>query len=200
MPSCKRGAASGPEAVGRRWSRGARLRLPGILLVAVVTALGAPSGALADPLLSGYGGPGGGEQVLLGSKLTGGGGGGSGSSGPAARPLRAGPLPTAGSTGGGTLQPGAGGGGAGSKAGSGGAGKGGGGHRGSGGSNRSAGGDQRPPGAPPVVPYPAGTQGVSGLPLSGGDLGIGAAALAVLVLLVVALRRVADVDHSTPAS
>ena len=37
----------------------------------------APSSAFANPLLSGYGGPGAGSQAILGSTLVGGGGGGS---------------------------------------------------------------------------------------------------------------------------
>lgn len=57
-------------------------RIPhGVLLCAV--CLAAPAGAAASPLLSGYGGPGAGSQVILGSALVngprGGGGGGGGS-------------------------------------------------------------------------------------------------------------------------
>ena len=50
--------------------------------VAVLCALclGAPAGALASPLLSGYGGPGEGSQVILGSALVNGPRGGGGSS------------------------------------------------------------------------------------------------------------------------
>jgi hypothetical protein len=49
----------------------------------VAVALLVPSAAQANPLLSGYGGPGQGSQVILGSKLIGppsGGGGGTGGS------------------------------------------------------------------------------------------------------------------------
>ena len=41
----------------------------------------APSSAFANPLLSGYGGPGAGSQAILGSTLVGGAGGGGGSAG-----------------------------------------------------------------------------------------------------------------------
>jgi hypothetical protein len=51
-------------------------------LACVGAYLLAPAGALAgSPLLSGYGGPGTGEQAILGSTLVGGSGGGSGSGG-----------------------------------------------------------------------------------------------------------------------
>jgi hypothetical protein len=49
------------------------------LLAALLTV--APSSAFAGPLLSGYGGPGEGNQAILGSTLIGGAGGGGGSSG-----------------------------------------------------------------------------------------------------------------------
>jgi hypothetical protein len=49
------------------------------LLAALLSV--APSSAFAGPLLSGYGGPGEGNQAILGSTLIGGAGGGSGSSG-----------------------------------------------------------------------------------------------------------------------
>ena len=53
----------------------------GVLLCALCLAV--PAGAVASPLLSGYGGPGAGSQVILGSALVngprGGGGGGGGS-------------------------------------------------------------------------------------------------------------------------
>jgi hypothetical protein len=47
-------------------------------LVALAAVI--PAAASASPLLSGYGGPGEGSQVILGSSLLGGGGGGGGSS------------------------------------------------------------------------------------------------------------------------
>lgn len=53
-----------------------------VLALALVLCALAPSVALADnPLLSGYGGPGAGEQAILGSTLLGGAGGDSGSGG-----------------------------------------------------------------------------------------------------------------------
>jgi hypothetical protein len=51
------------------------------LTLLAVLATVAPSSAFAGPLLSGYGGPGEGNQAILGSTLIGGAGGGSGSSG-----------------------------------------------------------------------------------------------------------------------
>lgn len=50
------------------------------IIVVVLTILAAPSSALANSLLSGYGGPGEGNQAILGSALVGGAGGGGGSS------------------------------------------------------------------------------------------------------------------------
>lgn len=46
------------------------------ILVVVLTILAAPSSALANSLLGGYGGPGEGNQAILGSALVGGAGGG----------------------------------------------------------------------------------------------------------------------------
>jgi hypothetical protein len=54
-------------------------------LIALLILLAFPAaGHAADPLLSGYGGPGGGEQVMLGGGTVGGGGGASGGSDAAA--------------------------------------------------------------------------------------------------------------------
>ncbi len=52
-----------------------------LALVLVVCALVPPVALAGSPLLSGYGGPGAGEQAILGSTLVGGSGGGSGSGG-----------------------------------------------------------------------------------------------------------------------
>jgi hypothetical protein len=54
-----------------------------LTLLAVLLSI-APSSAFANPLLSGYGGPGEGNQAILGSTLVGGPGGGGGSAGGAA--------------------------------------------------------------------------------------------------------------------
>jgi hypothetical protein len=54
------------------------------VLVVLVFALALPALARANPLLSGYGGPGQGSQVLLGSTLTRGGGGDGGGGGASA--------------------------------------------------------------------------------------------------------------------
>jgi hypothetical protein len=51
-------------------------------LTLVVSAFAAPMALAGGPLLSGYGGPGAGEQAILGSTLVGGADGGSGSGGP----------------------------------------------------------------------------------------------------------------------
>lgn len=51
------------------------------LLLTLVTLAAAPAARAADPLLSGYAGPGSGEQVVLGGGTVGGGKGGSGGSG-----------------------------------------------------------------------------------------------------------------------
>jgi hypothetical protein len=57
-----------------------------LLAAVAVASLAAPGSALADTLVSGYGGPGAGDQTVLGSTLLpeskGGGSGGSGASGP----------------------------------------------------------------------------------------------------------------------
>jgi hypothetical protein len=52
--------------------------IPTLLAVLIGAA---PSSAFANPLLSGYGGPGAGNQAILGSTLVGGSGGGGGSAG-----------------------------------------------------------------------------------------------------------------------
>src|SRR5512147_3166846 len=68
-------------------------RLPTLALLTVLLLV--TGRAAADPLLSGYGGPGGGEQVVLGSTVVGGSGGSGGSSGSASASLRAAPAPAA---------------------------------------------------------------------------------------------------------
>ncbi len=68
----------GPEGIPRQGhKRGVRLALLAALVLSVV----APAGALANPLLSGYGGPGQGEQAILGGGLVKGGSSGSGGGG-----------------------------------------------------------------------------------------------------------------------
>ncbi|HEY3865227.1 MAG TPA: hypothetical protein VGL54_03980 [Solirubrobacteraceae bacterium] len=52
-----------------------------LLSALLLTAVALPSDAFAGPLLSGYGGPGDGNQVILGSTVIGGAGGGGGSAG-----------------------------------------------------------------------------------------------------------------------
>ncbi|HTA33785.1 MAG TPA: hypothetical protein VK721_10210 [Solirubrobacteraceae bacterium] len=60
--------------------RGHRLTITAIVALLTMPAL-VPAAALAGPLLSGYGGPGQGNQAILGSGLVGGRGGGSGGHG-----------------------------------------------------------------------------------------------------------------------
>lgn len=65
---------------GREMNR--KIRIASVSVLIVGLSVVSPSAALANPLLSGYGGPGAGEQALIGSTLLGGphGGGGSGGS------------------------------------------------------------------------------------------------------------------------
>lgn len=166
-------------------------------LLVAVAALALPTLAHAsDPLLSGYGSPGGGEQVVLGSKLLGNGGGGGGGGGPTAsapETLQAAPRPTQTPSApgasapegapaaphGSTVTPG----------------------RSSGKTRRAA----RPadsralPGAPPVVAYPAAAHDAGGLPFSGTDLAVLLGAAALLLVLAAALRRLTVPDGSSPA-
>ena len=51
----------------------------GAAFAGMICAMACPTGAVASPLLSGYGGPGQGSQAILGSTLLNGGGGSSGS-------------------------------------------------------------------------------------------------------------------------
>jgi hypothetical protein len=164
------------------------------LVLGAVVLLPATSHA-ADPLLSGYGGPGGGEQVVLGSTTVGGGGnGGNGTStsaaatDPSQQSLRA-PISTAATTkrAAGTpsrsraRKP----------------------HRSAPSSNGSASVTATPadatrpattarPGAPAVLAYPSRASDAGGLPLSIADVLLGLAALAALVLAGLGLRRLAD--------
>jgi hypothetical protein len=73
----------------------------------LVLALAAPLAAQAGPLLSGYGGPGQGNQAILGSTLIGGPGGGSGSSGGGPEAGAAATAPAQATSGIGTAQAGA---------------------------------------------------------------------------------------------
>jgi hypothetical protein len=73
----------------------------------LVLALAAPLAAQAGPLLSGYGGPGQGNQAILGSTLIGGPGGGSGSSGGGPEAGAAATAPAQATSGTGTAQAGA---------------------------------------------------------------------------------------------
>jgi hypothetical protein len=162
------------------------------LLIALVLALALPVPAhAADPLLSGYAGPGSGEQVLLGGGKLGGGSGGKGSGGAAAAvPSLRTPAP-------GGLASNSAGTAADTPATTG--------HK-----TRATSSSKRkhamstsprssktsttaaPAGAPPVVAYPTHAGAVEGLPLSVGEALLAIAALALLVLGGLGLRRLSD--------
>jgi hypothetical protein len=157
-----------------------------VLLTALATVLALPAPSLAkDPLLSGYAGPGGGEQVLLGGRLLGG-GGGSGGSGTAATttgtasatqgslraPAASGGTPTSSapttsSSGGKTRGKGA---------------------QASGGEARKAKGSTA---APRPIAYPTRAEDAGGFPLSAGELLVGVLALAGIAGMAAWLRRTA---------
>jgi hypothetical protein len=158
------------------------------LLIALVFALAVPVSAhAADPLLSGYAGPGSGEQVVLGGGTLGGGSGGKGS-GRVAQSLRTpAPAPLASNAAGAAANTPA------TTA-----------HK-----KRAASSSKRkhatstsprsststtaaPSGAPPVVAYPTHAGAVEGLPLSVGEALLAIAALALFVLGGLGLRRLSD--------
>jgi hypothetical protein len=149
------------------------------LALSALLLLSLPVGArAADPLLSGYGGPGGGEQVVLGATLVGPPSGGGTAGGPP-EGLRA-----AQSVGGPELtRP------AGSPASTGRR------HRKSApnaaGATPAEDPSARVPGAPAVRPYPTRAGDAGGLPLPVGDALIGALALVLLALAAIGLRRLA---------
>jgi hypothetical protein len=154
----------------------------------VLTVLLLPAGAhAADPLLSGYGGPGGGEQVVLGSKLIDppkGGGGASGRLRATAPPVAAQPAPATRTTPRPSGNSGTSRGTKHARA-----------HQGSGSNRKTAAPKAAPaatPGAPPVRAYPSRASDIGGLPLSGGDVLLGLIALFVVGVVSVALRQVAD--------
>jgi hypothetical protein len=164
-----------------------------LILISVLLMLGLPAAASAsDPLLSGYAGPGGGEQVVLGAGMVGGGGGGTSGGGGSAtatadESLRAttpaaAPAPAPSGTGKLAGTPG---------------------KRKNGSSAASQ--HQKMPkaaeagstsatstavaGAPPVVAYPSRAGAVSRLPISAGGVLALVAAIAVFVLAAMGLRR-----------
>jgi hypothetical protein len=165
--------------------------LPRLFISMFLLLLALPAAAqAADPLLSGYAGPGGGEQVVLGGATVGGGGGPkSGGRGGAVatadESLRAPTTPAVASRGAATLT------GKPQK-------------RKSGSSSAShektmpgaaSTGSKSPvtttrPGAPVVVAYPTRAGAVSGLPISAGGVVALLAAIALLVLAGLGLRRV----------
>jgi hypothetical protein len=182
-----------------------RAVLPSLVLIAV-----SPASALAgDPLLSGYGGPGGGEQAVLGDKLLppSKGGGGSLQAQPATTGTGAAPTqlttrpaaPATSGTGpassGGSSRSGARGtGGASDRA-----------RRDANGSDaagRKAGSSQAPLGAatPEIVTYPSSARGSGGLPLSGGDVAIGLLGALVLALVALGLRRLVSGAERPPGA
>jgi hypothetical protein len=172
------------------------VRIATLMLGAV--ALLPASGHAADPLLSGYGGPGGGEQVVLGSTMVGGGGGGgdgrsssAGPTDPSQQSLRA-LISTAAAA---TPRSGARSKSVPHKP-----------HRsapssnGSGTATSANAAQPRAPGAPAVLAYPSRASDAGGLPLSIADVLLGLAALAALVLAGLGLRRLADGLDDRPVS
>jgi len=159
-----------------------------MLMCGAVMLLPASSHA-ADPLLSGYGGPGGGEQVVLGSTTVGGGGSSSAAgdsdasdqslAAPTAQPSAAAPATrtsakTPAHRSSSSAAPG----------------------KGSTSSDRPA-----APGAPIARAYPSRASDAGGLPLSGGDVPLGLLGLAALAGTAVGLRRLsvgADDDAASP--
>jgi len=160
------------------------------LLIALLALLAMPATALgASPLLSGYGGPGAGEQVVLGSTYVSPPPGGSGGGAVATQSLQA-RSGAATATGGGRDS-------AQDPPSSTGARH----HRtGSGGSKDAPAttvtptASSAPAGAPPVRTYPSRDADAGGLPLSAGGLAIVLIGLAALVVLAIGLRRVAPED------
>jgi hypothetical protein len=182
-----------------------------VLFVIAVMAV-APGSALAgDPLLSGYGGPGRGEQAVLGDKLLpakGSGGGGSLQARPAPKPVA--PAPAAGTVGvtpGSVSAPSAvmGKQTTGSSS------------RTSGTSRKRAGDRARPhkptttrndtsratpasAHAPQLVAYPQAERGTGGLPFSGADAVIGLLGIVVLTFMALGLRRLVSGGMRPPGA
>ncbi len=71
-----------------------RTVVAGAVFAGTTFAIACPTGAVASPLLSGYGGPGQGPQAILGSTLLNGASGGGGSSGSGAASLSSAPAAT----------------------------------------------------------------------------------------------------------
>ena len=183
-----------------------------LALITAVLALGlvaAPAQA-SDPLLSGYAGPGGGEQVVLGGGTVGGkdgGGSGSGGGDPAATPLKAASTPATTSSG---TAPNAATGTSGQttstltrspqrK-------------KSSSTSSQRSGDDDASatangtstttaalPGAPAVVAYPSRSGDVGGLPLSAGGLLLLVLGLAAAALVALGLRRLSHHADQPPS-
>jgi hypothetical protein len=146
-------------------------RSPLLLAVLALLALPMPARA-ADPLLSGYAGPGSGEQVVLGGQTVGGGGGGAGGRPANTTDKPEGKKPSSSS----------------SK------------HEvTSGSSASSAAAPAQPAGAPPAVAYPTRAGEVGGLPFSLGEALLAVAALALLVLTGLGLRRLTDRPQDPPS-
>jgi hypothetical protein len=165
-------------------------------LAALTAALAAPGLAQAakDPLLSGYGGPGAGEQVVIGSTFNdGGGGAGGGTAGPSGG--------SGGGSGGNQASGGSGGSGGSQPAGQSG-------QSGSGAGAGSSGGTRTVRGSDgklrqvPALTRPASKSSADDsdepLPLTRLELALAAAGLALLLLLVAGLRRLARREPEAP--
>jgi hypothetical protein len=187
---------------GRSGSRAAKVPVT-LLILGALLLLPAGSRA-ADPLLSGYAGPGGGEQVVLGGALidppSGGGSGRTpGSAGLRATPA---PAPSASSSPSGSSSSA----GAGSARGTSARPRSGAHAKGSRRAQPAAGGSgvatagAATAGAPPVRAYPAEPSGAGGLPLPGAALIAALAALVALVLLGLGLRRLTGARFAEPGT
>jgi hypothetical protein len=166
-----------------------------LLTLVAVLALPLPAARAADPLLSGYAGPGSGEQVVLGGATVGGGGGGtSGGAGTTAdqslRATTSSSTSTASAT---ETSTGASEHKSSSKP------KAGGTSSTSGAATATATATPRP-GAPRVVPYPTRAGASSGLPLSAGAVLLGVAGLALLVLVGLGMRRLSSGPEEPPTA
>jgi hypothetical protein len=183
-----------------------------LLTLAAVLALPLPAARASDPLLSGYAGPGSGEQVILGGGSVGGGNNGSGASGASgatARRSLSAVTPTSSGAPSGAASP--------SPVSAGGpapqhhrknwpshssssAQKHNGGSSTSSSTSTSSTSTAAPAGAPRVVAYPTRAGAVSGFPLSASAVLLGILALVLLALAFLGLRRLTSGGPQEPSS
>jgi hypothetical protein len=180
-----------------------------LLTLAAVLALPLPAARASDPLLSGYAGPGSGEQVILGGGSVGGGNNGSGASGATARRSLSAVTPTSSGAPSGAASP--------SPVSAGGPApqhhrknspshsssstqKHNGGSSTSSSTSTSSTSTAAPAGAPRVVAYPTRAGAVSGFPLSASAVLLGILALVLLALAFLGLRRLTSGGPQEPSS